>query len=72
MTPEKETIRYDFAHMGTAAVVWQTTGQVRWWWPSSSPEGESSRVLQQLWVSDRGEREWKDVPVKIAGNSRTD
>lgn len=40
------------------SVMWQATNSIRW---VEMPSGE--KKLQQAWLSDQGEIDWKDIPV---------
>ena len=45
------------------SVVWQPTQLLRWK-RVMKDEGSYDKVLQQMWQGDKGEQEWKDVPVE--------
>jgi hypothetical protein len=45
-------------------VVWQPTQLLRWK-RVMKDEGSYDKVLQQMWQGDKGEQEWKDVPVVL-------
>jgi hypothetical protein len=45
------------------SVVWQPTQLLRWK-RVMKDDGSYDKVLQQMWQGDKGEQEWKDVPVE--------
>lgn len=42
---------------------WQVTSALRWYRPAHG--ADTDRVLQQRWVSDNGQQEWRDIQVAM-------
>ncbi len=59
---KKEAINY--AINNGVAKVWQPTCNLRWLESFCPLRDEFIKTLQQMWTSNLGDIEWKDIPIE--------